>query len=88
MARLTRHLDNLPAEATTFIGRRRELAELRKKLAAGRLVSLVGPGGVGKTHLAIRMVRARFPDRLRTAEQSACSCWRESSGSRSWDQLR
>ena len=38
-----------------LLGRRRELAELRKKLAAARLVSLVGPGGVGKTRLAIRI---------------------------------
>jgi predicted ATPase/DNA-binding CsgD family transcriptional regulator len=53
MARPTRRPGNLPAEATSFIGRRRELAELRKKLAAARLVSLVGPGGVGKTRLAI-----------------------------------
>ncbi len=55
MARPTRRLGNLPAEATSFVGRRRELAELRKKLSAARLVSLVGPGGVGKTRLAIRI---------------------------------
>jgi predicted ATPase/DNA-binding CsgD family transcriptional regulator len=39
---------------TSFIGRRHELAETRKKLAVARLVTLVGPGGVGKTRLAIR----------------------------------
>ena len=54
MARPNRRPGNLPAEATSFIGRRRELAELRKKLTTARLVSLVGPGGVGKTRLAIR----------------------------------
>ena len=55
MARPTRRSGNLPAEATSFIGRRRELAEVRKKLGAARLVSLVGPGGVGKTRLAVRI---------------------------------
>ena len=55
MARPSRRPGNLPAEVTSFIGRRRELAELRKKLTTARLVSLVGPGGVGKTRLAIRM---------------------------------
>jgi predicted ATPase/DNA-binding CsgD family transcriptional regulator len=45
---------NLPADATSFVGRRRELAEIRKKLMTARVVSLVGPGGVGKTRLAIR----------------------------------
>jgi predicted ATPase/DNA-binding CsgD family transcriptional regulator len=55
MARSARRLGNLPAAATSFLGRRRELAELRKRLSAGRLVSLVGPGGVGKTRLAIKM---------------------------------
>ena len=44
----------MPAELTSFVGRRRELAEIRKKLAGARLVSLVGPGGVGKSRLAIR----------------------------------
>jgi predicted ATPase len=55
MARVTGHTGNLPAEATSFIGRRHELAELRKKLTVARLVSLVGPGGVGKTRLAVRI---------------------------------
>jgi predicted ATPase len=54
MARPPRRLGNLPAEATSFIGRRRELAEVRKKFTEARLVSLIGPGGVGKTRLAIR----------------------------------
>jgi predicted ATPase/DNA-binding NarL/FixJ family response regulator len=55
MARPSHRPGNLPAEATSFIGRRHELAELRKKLSTARLVCLVGPGGVGKTRLAIRM---------------------------------
>ena len=54
MARPVRRLGNLPAEPTSFVGRKRELADLRKKLATARIVTLVGPGGVGKTRLAIR----------------------------------
>ena len=54
MAKPARRAGNLPAEATSFVGRRRELAELRKKLAGARVVSLVGPGGVGKSRLALR----------------------------------
>jgi predicted ATPase/DNA-binding CsgD family transcriptional regulator len=64
MARPARRSGNLPAEATSFIGRRRELMEVRNKLAEARLVSLVGPGGVGKTRLAIRAatdLRRGFP---------------------------
>ena len=55
MARPSRRSGNLPAEVTSFVGRRRELGEIRKRLATARLVSLVGPGGVGKTRLALRM---------------------------------
>ena len=65
MARPARRPGNLPAEATSFVGRRHELAEVRKKLAAARLVSLVGPGGVGKTRLAVRVATdlgRGFPD--------------------------
>ena len=54
MARPVRRIGNLPAETTSFVGRRRELAEVRKKLTEARLVSLVGPGGVGKSRLAVR----------------------------------
>jgi predicted ATPase/DNA-binding CsgD family transcriptional regulator len=50
-----RRSGNLPAEAASFVGRRHELAEVRKRLTVARLVSLVGPGGVGKTRLAIRI---------------------------------
>jgi predicted ATPase/DNA-binding SARP family transcriptional activator len=42
----------LPAQLTSFVGRQRELFELNKLLAADRLVTLVGPGGAGKTRLA------------------------------------
>jgi predicted ATPase/DNA-binding CsgD family transcriptional regulator len=46
---------NLPAELTTFIGRRRQVQDVKAGLSAGRLVTLVGPGGVGKTRLALRV---------------------------------
>ena len=45
---------NLPAELTSFVGRRGELAEVRRLLAGSRLVTLTGIGGVGKTRLALR----------------------------------
>src|SRR5438128_2829109 len=54
MAKPARRLGNLPAEATSFIGRRRELAEVRKELGSAGVVRLVGPGGVGNTRRAIR----------------------------------
>ncbi|HKW07492.1 MAG TPA: LuxR C-terminal-related transcriptional regulator [Candidatus Dormibacteraeota bacterium] len=54
MARPARRPGNLPVEATSFVGRRRELGEVRRRLGSARVVSLVGPGGVGKTRLAIR----------------------------------
>jgi predicted ATPase/DNA-binding CsgD family transcriptional regulator len=56
---------NLPAEVTNFVGRRREVEQLRKMLSAGRLITLTGPGGVGKSRLARRFatgVRDTFPD--------------------------
>ena len=44
----------LPAEATSFVGRRKLLAEVKAAFASTRLLTLVGPGGVGKTRLALR----------------------------------
>jgi predicted ATPase/DNA-binding NarL/FixJ family response regulator len=55
----------LPAELTSFVGRRRELAETRRLLAEGRMLTLTGFGGVGKTRLALRAateVRRTFRD--------------------------
>jgi transcriptional regulator with XRE-family HTH domain len=48
---------NLPASLTSFVGRERELGELRRLLKAERLVTLTGPGGVGKTRLAVNWRR-------------------------------
>lgn len=56
---------NLPAEVTSFVGRRQEVAGVRRLLAASRLVTLTGAGGVGKTRLAQRVggeMRRAFPD--------------------------
>jgi len=46
---------NLPLRLTEIIGRERELAELADWLKRRRLVTLVGPGGVGKTRLAVEL---------------------------------
>ena len=54
MAPGARATGNLPAELTSFVGRRGELAEVKRLLASGRLVTLTGVGGVGKTRLALR----------------------------------
>ena len=46
---------NLPAELTSFVGRDCEIARLVERLASARLLTLVGPGGVGKTRLALQV---------------------------------
>ncbi|MFI6738350.1 BTAD domain-containing putative transcriptional regulator [Nonomuraea sp. NPDC050451] len=46
---------NLRAQVTSFVGREQELAQLAKALEAGRLVTVVGPGGAGKTRLAVEV---------------------------------
>ncbi|MET9341046.1 LuxR C-terminal-related transcriptional regulator [Nonomuraea sp. NPDC003804] len=64
----------LPAELTSFVGRRREIAEVKRLLAGSRLVTLVGVGGVGKTRLARRVaadVRRAFRDGVCVIELAA-----------------
>jgi predicted ATPase/DNA-binding NarL/FixJ family response regulator/DNA-binding transcriptional regulator YiaG len=56
---------NLPIPISSFIGRRRELGELRVLLAGARLVTLTGPGGCGKTRLALELAREALGDRGR-----------------------
>ncbi len=56
---------NLPEEPNSFIGREHELDELRRFLAVTRALTLCGPGGIGKTRLALRILAAladEFPD--------------------------
>lgn len=48
---------NLPTLLTSFIGREREVTDIRHRLAAARLLTLTGPGGVGKTRLALEAAR-------------------------------
>ena len=45
----------LHGELTEFVGRRAELARVRDALEGARLVTLTGPGGIGKTRLALRV---------------------------------
>ncbi|MFE3448275.1 ATP-binding protein [Nonomuraea sp. NPDC059194] len=45
----------LPAEVTSFVGRRHEMAEVKRCLPTSHAVTLVGVGGVGKTRLALRV---------------------------------
>jgi len=46
---------NLPIQLTSFVGRKRELAELARLLSSTHLLTLTGPGGTGKTRLALEM---------------------------------
>ncbi|MEV6983055.1 LuxR C-terminal-related transcriptional regulator [Sphaerisporangium sp. NPDC051017] len=69
----SRRTHGLPAEVTSFVGRRRELAETRSLLSKSRLVTLTGVGGVGKTRLACRIaaeVGRAFPDGVWFADLS------------------
>jgi predicted ATPase len=50
---------NLPAAPTSFAGRRRELAELEALLGRTPMLTLTGPGGAGKTRLAVELARSR-----------------------------
>jgi non-specific serine/threonine protein kinase len=64
-ATLERQTGRLPAELTSFIGRKTELEQVRHLIDDHRLVTLTGPGGVGKSRLAVRtagLAQAAFAD--------------------------
>jgi predicted ATPase/DNA-binding CsgD family transcriptional regulator len=60
--RLTRAQHNLPSQLTSFIGREREIAQVRTLLAATRLLTLTGAGGIGKTRLALETAALLLPE--------------------------
>lgn len=71
---LGRRRDNLPAEVTRFVGRKRELAAVTEAISRHRLVTLRGAGGVGKTRLALHAAaeeRESFADGCWLVELSA-----------------
>src|SRR5579884_1880747 len=58
---------NLPLEVTSFVGREREIAAIRRLLPATRLLTLTGAGGCGKTRLALWVaveLAGAYPDGL------------------------
>ncbi|MEV4943644.1 LuxR C-terminal-related transcriptional regulator [Streptomyces zaomyceticus] len=64
----------LPAERTSFVGRTEEIAAVADSFDHTPLVTLVGPGGVGKSRVALRAAASlgqRFPDGVWLAELSA-----------------
>lgn len=67
---------NLPADRTSFVGRGRELAEVKRALAMTRLLTLTGAGGSGKTRLALEVARnlvSSYPDGAWLAELAPLS---------------
>lgn len=67
---------NLPVQATAFVGRDREVEELRALVAEQRLVTVAGPGGSGKTRLALQVaadLSEEHPDGVWLVELAALS---------------
>ena len=57
--------NNLPTQLTSFVGRDQDVAEARRLLRGTRLLTLTGPGGIGKTRLSLQLaadVTQDFPD--------------------------
>ena len=61
VAAAERHVTNLPAAAAALIGRETAVERIRDLLTAYRVVTLTGPGGIGKTVLASEVARTLFP---------------------------
>jgi predicted ATPase len=65
---------NLPSQRTSFVGREKEITEIKDLLGRTRLLTLTGPGGTGKTRLALRVAGGsfdRFPDGVFLVDLSA-----------------
>jgi predicted ATPase/DNA-binding XRE family transcriptional regulator len=62
MAAVSASRSNLPIAVDSFVGRRMELAEIARAVRADRLVTLTGPGGSGKTRLALEAAASLVPE--------------------------
>ena len=68
--------NNLPQQLTSFIGRKRELAEVETLLGETRFLTLVGVGGIGKTRLSLQLAASvvdQYPDGVWCVELAALS---------------
>ncbi|RYG21883.1 adenylate/guanylate cyclase domain-containing protein, partial [bacterium] len=68
--------NNLPLGTTSFVGRQKELADVIASIGSGRLTTLLGPGGCGKTRLALQAaadVLENFPDGVWFVDLAALS---------------
>jgi predicted ATPase/class 3 adenylate cyclase len=68
--------NNLPAQVTSFVGREREMAEIKRLFPTTRLLTLTGPGGTGKTRLSIQIAADlldQFPHGVWLVELSTVS---------------
>jgi predicted ATPase/class 3 adenylate cyclase len=54
--------NKLPAQLTSFIGREKEIREAKEKLSSAKLLTLIGPGGTGKTRLSIQLGTEVLPN--------------------------
>lgn len=59
---LAKQPNNLPAAVTSFVGRRKEIADVHQLLRESRHVTLIGAGGCGKTRLALEVARGLLGD--------------------------
>jgi len=72
----TAHLNNLPMPLSSIVGRSREMQTTAALLKAASLVTITGPGGIGKTRLALevaRSIESRFRDGVWVVELEAVS---------------
>jgi predicted ATPase/class 3 adenylate cyclase len=53
--------NNIPIQLTTFVGRERELKDAKERIAGARLLTLIGPGGTGKTRLGLQLAADLLP---------------------------
>jgi predicted ATPase len=54
--------NNFPVQTTSFVGRERELAQVRGMFTAAHLLTLIGPGGTGKTRLSLQLAAEILPE--------------------------
>src|SRR5690606_29026810 len=65
--------NNLPVQLTSFVGREAELAEATRLLEGTRVLTLTGPGGTGKTRMALQLA-AEVSDRFSPTASTSLTC--------------